>query len=115
MNINVIIEDYERRYKTAMKEIKKGGNDITLTRLGTKASCYRTIIVELKQLTTQSRPAVMEELCDGCNVRTPWEYRCHGTGCNCDNPVCMRQQGKITHEELMVIVNKGLGIQKDKP
>lgn len=44
-------------------------------------------------------------LCDGCNVRGNWEHRCHGENCDCDNPVCMERQGKITHEELMQIVN----------
>ena len=47
-------------------------------------------------------------LCDGCNVREPYEHRCHGGNCNCYNPVCMEKQGRITHEELMVIVNKEL-------
>ena len=46
-----------------------------------------------------------DHLCDGCNVRQPWEHRCHGQNCNCDNPVCMEKQGKITHEELMKIIN----------
>lgn len=45
-------------------------------------------------------------LCDGCNVREPWEHRCHGKDCSCDNPICMEKQGKITHDELMKIVNK---------
>jgi len=44
-------------------------------------------------------------ICDGCNVRKPFEHRCHGEGCNCDNPVCMEYQGRITHEQLMDIVN----------
>jgi len=46
--IKLLIEDYKRREKTAMKELAKGGNDITITRLGTKASCYRTFIAELE-------------------------------------------------------------------
>lgn len=47
-------------------------------------------------------------LCDGCNVREPWEHRCHGGNCTCDNPVCMERQGRITHDVLMEIVNKEL-------
>ena len=47
-------------------------------------------------------------LCDGCNVREPWEHHCHGEGCTCDNPVCMERQGRITHDELMEIVNREL-------
>lgn len=47
-------------------------------------------------------------LCDGCNVREPWEHRCHGEKCTCDNPVCKEHQGRITHEELMEIVNREL-------
>jgi hypothetical protein len=44
-----LIEDYERRLKTVNAELKKGGNDLTINRLGTKASCYRTFIAELKR------------------------------------------------------------------
>lgn len=51
-------------------------------------------------------------LCDGCNVREPWEHRCHGGNCTCDNPVCMERQGRITHDELMEIVNKELSVGK---
>ena len=47
--MKILLEDYERRLKTVMNEIRKGGNDITLTRLGTKASCYRTFITELRR------------------------------------------------------------------
>lgn len=50
------------------------------------------------------------KLCDGCNVRGNWEHRCHGENCQCDNPVCMERQGKITHEQLMEIVNKELNV-----
>lgn len=45
-------------------------------------------------------------LCDGCNVRGNWEHRCHGDNCDCDNPICMEKQGKITYDELMEIVSK---------
>jgi hypothetical protein len=47
--MKTLLEDYERRLKTVMDELKKGGNDIIITRLGTKASCYRTFISELKR------------------------------------------------------------------
>lgn len=54
-----LLNDYKRRLKTIMLEIRKGGNDLTLNRLGTKASCYRTIIAELER--NQSRlPTVGE-------------------------------------------------------
>ena len=56
-----------------------------------------------------------EQLCDGCNVREPFEHRCHGEGCNCDNPVCMERQGKITHDQLMDIVNKELANPAPRP
>lgn len=49
--------------------------------------------------------------CGGCNVREPWEHRCHGEGCDCDSPSCMRQQGRITHKELMEIINKELSLK----
>ena len=50
-----LIEDYERRLKTVMAELEKGGNDLTINRLGTKASCYRTFLTELNRaLTIQS-------------------------------------------------------------
>ena len=44
-----LIGDYERRLKTVMVELEKGGNDLTINRLGTKASCYRTFLTELKK------------------------------------------------------------------
>ena len=47
--MKTLLEDYKRRLKTITKEIAKGGNCITLTRLGTKASCYRTFITELER------------------------------------------------------------------
>jgi hypothetical protein len=55
-----------------------------------------------------TKPIVSRRLCAGCNVRGNWEHRCHGKGCDCDNPVCMERQGKISHDELMDIVNKSL-------
>lgn len=47
--IEQLIDDYKRRLKTVMTEIRKGGNDLTINRLSTKASCYRTFIVELER------------------------------------------------------------------
>lgn len=26
----------------------------------------------------------MNGICDGCNVREPWEHRCHGEPCQCE-------------------------------
>ncbi len=51
----------------------------------------------------------VEKICSGCDVKEPWEHRCHGENCNCDDPVCMEIQGKITHEELMEIIRKDTG------
>jgi len=53
------------------------------------------------------------KLCDGCNVRGNWEHRCHGKDCDCDNPICMERQGKITHDELMAIVKHHLPSKGD--
>ena len=50
-----LIEDYERRLKTVMAELEKGGNDLTINRLGTKASCYRTFLTELNRALTIQR------------------------------------------------------------
>lgn len=47
--LNRLTEDYSRRLKTVMAEIKKGGNDLTLNRLGTKASCYRSFLAEMQK------------------------------------------------------------------
>jgi hypothetical protein len=47
--IEQLIEDYQRRLKTIMLEIEKGGNDFTIIRLSTKASCYREFIAELER------------------------------------------------------------------
>lgn len=48
--IEQLIEDYKRRIKTIKDEIAKGDNDITITRLGTKMSCYNTFVTELERL-----------------------------------------------------------------
>ena len=47
--IEILIEDYKRRLETATAEYEKGGNDLTINRLGVKASCYRTFIAELQR------------------------------------------------------------------
>ena len=46
-----LIEDYERRLKTAetMLERKNYGSIAQAERIKTKASCYRTFLAELKQ------------------------------------------------------------------
>lgn len=49
--INQLIEDYERRLKTVLEEIKplKLSEELKEERLNTKASCYRTFIAELRR------------------------------------------------------------------
>jgi hypothetical protein len=55
--MKTLLDDYKRRLKTVMSEIQKGGNDITFTRLGTKASCYRTFIADLeREIKNQPKP-----------------------------------------------------------
>ena len=51
--MKTLLEDYERRLKTVLSELKKCELNIEKeTRLSTKASCYKTFIIELtKQLT----------------------------------------------------------------
>ena len=44
-----LIQDYERRLKTVITELEKGGDDITINRLVTKAICYRTFLTELNR------------------------------------------------------------------
>ena len=53
--MKTLLADYKRRLKTIMAEIGKGGNDLTLNRLGTKASCYRTFISELEREITNEK------------------------------------------------------------
>lgn len=48
--IEQLIEDYKRKLKAVYTELGKGGNDLTINRLGTKASCYRTFLTELKKI-----------------------------------------------------------------
>ena len=47
--VKQLVEDYQRRLKTVTAELELGGNDLTINRLGTKASCYRTFIAELER------------------------------------------------------------------
>lgn len=49
-DVKLLLEGYERRLKTIGSELKNGGNDLTINRLGTKSSCYRTIISELSRI-----------------------------------------------------------------
>jgi len=76
---------------------------------------YKALASSQKITQLESELAALEAeeeniICDGCNVREPFEHRCHGRGCNCTNPVCMEYQGKITHEELMEIISRELNL-----
>ena len=53
-------------------------------------------------------------LCDGCNVRKPFEHRCHGKACDCDNLTCLEKQGKITPEEHSQLVKDFFDVQNGK-
>ena len=55
--MNELIEDYKRKLKIINAELAKGGNDLTINRLGTKASCYRTFITELTKLSLSLKDA----------------------------------------------------------
>jgi hypothetical protein len=55
--MKTLLEDYQRRLKIVTDEIKKGGNDLTLNRLATKAGCYRTFITELQRELAQNTEA----------------------------------------------------------
>ena len=46
----LLIEDYEKRKKTAMIELKKGGNYMKIKRLEMEAGCYGAIISELREI-----------------------------------------------------------------
>ena len=45
--MKTLIEDYKRRLNTINAELEKGGNEKKIDRLITKASCYRTMLVEM--------------------------------------------------------------------
>ena len=45
-----LIKGYKNKEEVVMSKIKTGGNDITLTILGTEAKCYRSIIAELEYI-----------------------------------------------------------------
>ncbi len=51
------------------------------------------------------------ELCEGCNVREPFEHRCHGEKCDCDDLMCQVKQGKLSSEKAAEIAINAL---KDK-
>ena len=48
--IKLLIEDYKRRLDTANNMLKECDNKESKERITTKASCYRTFIVELERL-----------------------------------------------------------------
>ena len=84
-----LIEYYERRLKTVMSEIEKGGNDLTINRLGTKASCYRTFLTELNRELNIDNDS--NSVCECCNeneakvkvniCRSCEEYKLNSTDC----------------------------------
>ena len=47
--VDLLIDDYQRKIKIINYIIEKTCDDVTLLRLKTKASCYRTFIVELER------------------------------------------------------------------
>jgi hypothetical protein len=47
--MKTLLETYRHRLKTVTEEISKGGNDIQLTRLGTKAQMYREFITDIQK------------------------------------------------------------------
>lgn len=51
-----LLEDYQRRLKSLKRVLENGGNDITITRIGTKMSCYRTFITELERAIKEFEP-----------------------------------------------------------
>lgn len=48
--IKTLVDDYERRIKTATAELAKTKDIEKRKRLQVKASCYRTIVTELNQI-----------------------------------------------------------------
>ena len=52
--LDILKDDYTSRLKTVMQELNNGGNDLTINRLGTKASCYRTLLAEINKLESSS-------------------------------------------------------------
>ena len=45
-----------------------------------------------------------KKICDGCNVRPPWEHKCNGKECCCEDLLCELRQGKISQERVNEIV-----------
>ncbi len=37
-----------------------------------------------------------KKICDGCNVREPWEHKCHGGDCECS---CNKMSEKCPYEK----------------
>ena len=61
--MKTLLEDYERRLKTVLIELKNCPLDIEKeTRLATKASCYRTFISEIKKQLTLTDVSQQREL-----------------------------------------------------
>lgn len=79
-----------------------------------------TVLLEKEYWEIRNTPAfadgweIINYTCDGCKVIQPFEHRCHGAGCNCDNPVCMEKQGRITEEELKSMVSDFLNKKHNK-
>lgn len=91
--------------KTPEERLTRGkGNFINCTDYDDAVQAMKEYAIEYHEQQLMNDISV----CDGCNVRPPWEHRCHGEGCNCDDPICMERQGRITHDELMDIVNRNL-------
>ena len=82
--MKTLLEDYERRLKTVLSELKKCELNIEKeTRLATKASCYKTFIIELTKQLTLTDVVVPKGTC--CEPISEGFYL--GTSCpECNKP-----------------------------
>lgn len=57
--------------------------------LAAEVSLFRAQIGDVNDLHQRAEVGI-HDLCDGCNVREPWEHRCHGEPCTC--PECREER-----------------------
>ncbi len=66
-----------------------------------KYGCYEPV---LNAMDDYAKQETNNQICDGCNVKEPWEHRCHGSKCNCDGLICKQKQGRMTHSEALGLI-----------
>lgn len=60
-----------------------------------------------QEIFAPAKPAI----CDGCNVRPPWEHRCHGGNCSCSE--CQPAESTIRQHQIRQLKSREAQLQAE--